>query len=307
MQATPVVLLYVIESVGSSPGRKGFIMAASPSECIGTIGGGIMEYKLVEFCRDLMNREEKQIRLITQYHDKSHTTDQSGMICSGMQRVAIIPIHRTHQEFIESCIEVMTTETRGQIEITPVDIRISQNSEAQDRLLFEDETSWEYRETIGIRPKLHIIGAGHVSLALSELMSKLGFYVIVYDDRPGLNTLTDNRFAHERHIVDYNSIEEVIMGNEGEYLVIMTIGYRTDKIILQQLIDKPFKYLGMLGSEAKIKQLSEELLTEGWTEAQFAKIHAPVGIKIFSQTANEIAVSVAAEIIREKNSENMDA
>jgi xanthine dehydrogenase accessory factor len=302
VETRAVTLLYVVESFGSSPGRKGFIMAASQEECKGTIGGGIMEYKLVELCRDMMKQEDEQIRLITQYHDKTHTTDQSGMICSGMQRVAIIPIQEASQDVIEGCMDAITSEKEGQIEITPVGIRFDQKVSVQDGLLFESETSWQYHEMIGMRPKLHIVGAGHISLALSELMSKLGFYVIVYDDRPDLNTFLENMWAHEKHVVDYEEVGSVILNSAQDYIVIMTIGYRTDISVLRQLIDKPHQYLGMLGSEAKVRRLFDELCSEGWTKAQLSKISAPIGVQIFSQTAYEIAVSIAAEIIEVKNS-----
>ena len=299
-RATPVTLLYVVESEGSSPGRKGFIMAASLEACTGTIGGGIMEYKLVELSRSLMRQGDMSMRLITQYHDKERS-DQSGMICSGMQRIVIIPLHRAYYTHVENCIHVFEDKKQGQIEITPVDIKFNHSSRQADGFLFENETSWQYRETIGVQPKLHIIGAGHVALALSELMSRLGFYIIVYDDRQGLNTLLDNLFADEKQIVSYDSIGEVISGDAKDYLVIMTIGYRNDKIVLKQLMDKPFLYTGILGSEAKIRSLFLELRSEGFSEAQLSRIHAPIGLTIHSQTAYEIAVSIAAEIIQEKN------
>lgn len=297
----PVVLLYVVESEGSSPGRQGFCMAASESESCGTIGGGIMEYKLVELCRDMMKQEDEQIRLVTQYHDKTHTTDQSGMICSGMQRVVIIPIQQAHQGFIEDCMNAIIDDKPIRIEITPVGIKLDENSKVQDGLLFVSEKSWQYHEIIGIRFKLHVVGAGHVSLALSELMSRLGFYVVLYDDRPDLNTFLENSWADEKHVVDYEEIGSVILNSSQDYIVIMTIGYRSDKIVLRQLIDTRYMYLGMLGSEAKIRRLVEELCNEGCTNAQLSKINAPIGVQIFSQTAYEIAVSIAAEIIQIKN------
>lgn len=194
---TPVALLYVVKSSGSSPGRKGFHMAASPLKCVGTIGGGIMEHKLVELCRNRLSKSDYQSRLITQYHDKVHDTDQSGMICSGMQMVAMVPLGIAQLENIRRCIEVFSGRGEAYLCIEPDTISVVNAQNQEEGLVYTDATAWRYCEKIGTQPRLHIIGAGHVSLALSELMSMLGFYVIVYDDRPGLNTLSANRFARE--------------------------------------------------------------------------------------------------------------
>ena len=86
-----------------------------------------------------------------------------------------------------------------------------------------------------------------------------------------------------------------------DYVVIMTFGYRPDKIILRQLLKKDFFYIGMMGSKAKINTLLEELEMEGFPKESYEHIFTPIGLKIFSKTPQEIAISIAAEIIRETN------
>src|SRR3954471_16418201 len=82
----PVVLLYVLESKGSSPGRQGFFMAVNNNgDMEGSIGGGIMEHKFVELAKQKLSGHDDQTQLRKQHHDKSATRDQSGMICSGEQ------------------------------------------------------------------------------------------------------------------------------------------------------------------------------------------------------------------------------
>jgi len=297
-----VGLLYVLESNGSSPGRKGFAMAATETECTGSIGGGIMEFKLVELCRQMITTNNREAKLITQYHDKEHVTDQSGMICSGMQRVVIKVLDRRHLELIDSCLA--TGQEQKQLIITPVQIELQEVLTEREGFVFENENNWRYAETLGEEPRIHIIGAGHISQALSELMSRLGFYVLVYDDRSELNTFINNQSAHEKHVIDFDTIGEHITNDVRAYVVIMTIGYRLDKKVLKQLIQKEFRYLGMLGSKAKIQTLFAELLEEGYTQEQLSKVQAPIGIPIHSKTAYEIAVSVAAEIIKAKNAKN---
>src|SRR6187551_3361218 len=81
---TGVILMYVLDSNGSSPGRQGFAMAInSAGDLHGSIGGGIMEHKFVEMCRDMFLNAELKPFTRKQFHDKSVTRDQSGMICSG--------------------------------------------------------------------------------------------------------------------------------------------------------------------------------------------------------------------------------
>jgi xanthine dehydrogenase accessory factor len=299
--AQQLMLLYVLESEGSSPGRNGFKMAvAADGSICGTIGGGIMEHKLVEKAKTMLQQNEMVVLLMRQYHDKVHTTDQSGMICSGRQVNVFIPLSSSDENIIKTIVQ------GGQytIQLSPKGLTI-QESVPKDQnfnLQFKSEEDWIYHEKLNQRPVIHIIGGGHVSLALSELMCFLGFYSKVYDDRPELNTILENYFTNEKIIVPgYEQLGAYIRDCKNEYAVIMTLGYRTDKIALLQLLNKEFNYLGLMGSDNKIETLFSELRSEGISEALLKKIFTPVGINIYSKTTPEIAVSIAAEIIREKN------
>ena len=291
-----VMLLVVLESEGSSPGRKGFKMAvAGDDSFFGTIGGGIMEHKLVEKAKAMLLQNEKRVLLMRQHHDKEHHTNQSGMICSGSQLNAFIPLLTSDEPGIEKII----SEEKNTIQLSPKGLELTDSPAG--KLQYKSDMDWIYTEPVKDQPIIHIIGGGHIGLALSELMNFVGFYIKLYDDRPDLNTVTANSFAHEKHIVNYENIDAYFKEMPEDYIVIMTIGYRTDKIVLKQLIGKPFFYLGLLGSDHKIKTLIKELENEGLFEEAVKNIHAPVGINIFSKTSKEIAVSIAAEIIREKN------
>ncbi len=291
-----VELLYVLESEGSSPGRKGFTMAvAADGEMYGTIGGGIMEHKLVEKAKSMLHQKERAVLLMRQHHDKEHAKDQSGMICSGSQLNAFIPLNITDKDTIE---KIISGENKS-IQLSPKGLQPADAS--LSAFQYRSETDWLYTESINQQPIIHIIGAGHVALALSELMNYLGFYIKLYDDRKELNTMEANSFVQEKHIVDYESIGDEFNNTANDFAVIMTIGYRADKIVLKQLLKKPFAYLGLLGSDNKIKILFDELEAEGFPAKALQHVHTPIGINIFSKTTREIAVSIAAEIIREKN------
>jgi xanthine dehydrogenase accessory factor len=301
--AQTVIMLYVLDSEGSSPGRSGFKMAVTSDGTIcGTIGGGIMEHKLVEKAKDMLLKNEMEPLLMRQYHDKQHTTDQSGMICLGNQLNAFIPLTAADEKTIETILQ----EGPYTIQLSPKGLSIHESVPADKNysLHFKSNEDWLYIEKINQRPVIHIIGGGHVSLALSELMCFLGFYSKVYDDRPELNTILQNFFANEKIIVPgYEKLGEYITDCRNDYAVIMTVCYRTDKMALQQLLKKEFYYLGMMGSEHKIETLMNELKAEGVTEEALKKVFTPIGVNIYSKTTPEIAVSIAAEIIREKNKE----
>ena len=292
-----VMLLYVLQSEGSSPGRKGFKMAvADDGTHCGTIGGGIMEYKFVEKAKLLLRQNEMKVLLQRQYHDKEHNSNQSGMICSGSQVNVFIPLSTIDKGVI---MAVFTTRDKT-IQLSPSGIAFSRDMATGFQYNTDDD--WKYTEPIDQKPVIHIIGGGHVSLAFSELMSFLGFYIKVYDDRPALNTLLQNNFADEKIIIpSYDQLATFYSGKENDYVVIMSVGYRRDKIALKQLIEKDIFYLGLLGSKHKIEKLFNEMKTEGTDEKLLKKVFSPIGLDIASKTSREIAVSIAAEIVRKKN------
>ena len=296
-----VMLLYVLNSEGSSPGRKGFKMAvAADGELCGTIGGGIMEFKLGEKAKSLLYSGVKDINLIEQFHDKRHDKNQSGMICSGNQINVLIPLHPSgSKETINKIIEAQKQNENKTIHLSPAGVNIT--DEPVKGFNYKTETDWNYTESLNQKPVLHIIGGGHVGLALSELMHFLGFYIKLYDDRKELNTIEQNLFADEKYFIDYNTIGDNMTIDENDFVVIMTIGYRTDKLVLQQLLHKDFLYLGLLGSEKKNEKLFSELKAEGVSSDKLDKVFAPVGLNIFSKTTKEIAISIAAQIIFIKN------
>lgn len=297
--AHEVILLWVLESEGSSPGRRGFKMAVAGDESFcGTIGGGIMEHKLVEKAKALLAAKSKTISLVHQYHDKQHSKGQSGMICSGSQVIAFVP-HSTNDIATIQNILASHKNRKAAVHLSISGIELSEAKAIG--FTYKSETEWNYSEAVDDRPLIHIIGGGHVGLALSELMNFLGFYIKLYDDRENLNTVQNNGFAHEKYLVNYREIENTIEADKNAFVVIVTFGYRDDKIVFKQLINKDFFYLGLMGSESKIQNLFTELEAEGINPDRWKHCFAPIGIHIQSKTTKEIAVSIAAEIIREKN------
>jgi len=282
------VLMVVIANEGSSPGRKGFKMLVTQNQMYGTIGGGIMEHKLVEYARSLLEKLDFKPFIKHQIHDKSAPTDQSGMICSGRQTIAFYALN------VESLnwIDLILNSENGKISYSENGIHLEATTNA---------TEWEFIESISLPNQVYIIGGGHVGLALSEVLSRLDFELHLLDHRENLNTMEANNFVHSKQIVEFETIDQHIPETENTYVVIMSFGYRTDDIIIRRLLGRKYKFIGMLGSQEKIKTLYKNLLADGFSKEQIDQVYAPIGLDIKSETAAEIAISVAAQLIQIKN------
>jgi xanthine dehydrogenase accessory factor len=304
-----VMLLVVAESVGSSPGRVGFKMMVAEDEMCGSIGGGVMEVCIVKQAKLQMTdyKLQSNSKIVEQVHRKN-AANASGMICSGRQAVILFELKPEHLKTvvkIQRYIKMRKTNPRY-LRITQDEFCITAKFKNHFSYKFErqSESEFVYEEKLGYKNKLFIIGGGHCALALSEIAAKLDFHISLFDDRADLNTLAKNEFVHEKKIIEsYEQIGEFIESGANVFVVVMTLGYKFDEVVIRKLFDKNFKYFGVLGSKAKMKTLLKSLEKEGFDKEKLAKIHTPIGLPINSHTPEEIAVSIAAEIIAVKNSD----
>ena len=297
----PVMILYVVESKGSSPGRQGFFLvidAAGHKE--GSIGGGIMEHKLIELAKDHLRQNNPLNLLRRQVHDKEAPKDQSGMICSGEQTILLYSLQSKDAPVIEQLLE---HPQNGCLEFSPNGMRFGTQPPQTNNFFQRDtDTGWIYREKTGYTHYLYIIGGGHVALAFSRLMQMMDFYITLYDDRSSLDSFNRNHYVQEKiSIDDYGRLTSRIPDGPGSFVVVMTQGYRTDDLAIRALWEKDFRYFGVLGSKKKIEKLLASYRSEGIPEEKIQKLRAPAGLVIHSQTPEEIAVSIAAEIIRHRH------
>jgi xanthine dehydrogenase accessory factor len=306
-QHIPVMLLYVLESAGSSPGRQGFFMAVNKTgEMEGSIGGGMMEHKFVELARERLRTAGDSLQspaIRKQVHDKTADKNQSGMICSGEQTILLYPVQPGDASSVHHIIAALQHHRNGALLLSPQGIEFDGSIPEKDfEFELQSEENWWYREKLGFKNQLFIIGGGHCALALSQMMRSMDFYIRVYDDRPALKTMLENDSAHEKHFIDnYTELNSLIPAGHHHYVVIMTFGYRTDDTALRSLVGKDFKFIGLLGSQTKINKMFDQYRGEGLDPEWLRSIHTPVGVHIKSHTPEEIAVSIAAEIIRVKN------
>lgn len=151
-------------------------------------------------------------------------------------------------------------------------------------------------ESYNVKPVLYIIGGGHCGKALSEFACKTGFAVKVLDNREDLIKLMSDSYADIK-LIDYNEIIKHIEFSEDIYIVIMTHSHQYDEFVLEKLVGKNYKYLGMIGSKNKVKTVLDNLLAKGFNKETVQKVFSPVGFDIGSHTPEEIAVSIMAQII----------
>ena len=154
-----------------------------------------------------------------------------------------------------------------------------------------------YIEPILPKAKLFIFGAGHITRVLAPLIQTAGFQVSVVDDSPDL--LQKEKFSEveDLRLSDMEQFTGELPPDPNTYIVILSRGFSKDEAILCQLIQKDFKYIGMIGSIRKITTMKENLQKQGIPKEAFTKLQAPIGLDIGAETPEEIAISIAAEMI----------
>jgi xanthine dehydrogenase accessory factor len=299
-----VILTTVLESKGSSPGKAGFKIAVADDRThVGTIGGGEMEFNLLNECNKLLNSKKKINLHRKLYHSKKVKKLQSGLVCQGAQTNFTLSFSKKDLKEIEFIIKSYEKKEPSILLLSPKGLTIKKNSKNNQHIRYniESENEWQYEENIGIRDTVYIIGGGHVGLALSNQMELLGFHVVVFDSRADVQTINENKSADEIIITSFDEIGSYIEEGDYSYAAIVTSALPTDKTALKQIINKKLKYIGLMGSDAKLKRIFNELEAEGIKKTLLKKVEAPIGLKINSNTVEEIAVSIAAQIIKVKN------
>jgi xanthine dehydrogenase accessory factor len=151
--------------------------------------------------------------------------------------------------------------------------------------------------------QLIIAGAGHIGKALAHLGNLLDFEVTVIDDRPEFANPENIPEADHLIVNDIGNAMQEIRKGDNSYVVIVTRGHKDDASALKQCIGSNLAYTGMIGSRNKIAAMRKNFIENGWaTSTQWDEIHAPVGLAIKSQSVEEIAVSIAAELVLVRNS-----
>lgn len=302
----PVMLIAVIEVHGSSPGKKGFKMAVDgDGKTVGSIGGGLMEYNMVNLARAELLSDKTAPFLKRQVHSANAGEDASGLICAGEQKHAFIPIFPYELDKVRSMIRHLEDGKEGILELSPKGLTLHKTAGKQSIIDMEPASliEWRYLEPLVPPATLYIFGGGHISIPMSRIFSMLGFRVVVLDDREGLVTMQNNKFAHLKKNIDYGQAASHINYPLTSYVCIMTVSHASDQVILEQMLPLPLKYLGMIGSKNKVQKIFSNLSARGAKPGQLQRVNSPMGIQINSETPEEIAISIAAQIIQQKNAQ----
>jgi len=322
-----LVLATIVKASGSTPQVPGASAILSGHGLVaGTVGGGLVEAKALALALECLR--DGRARL-AEFRLDADPADQEGAICGGTASVLLDPlvaearpifkqalegfrkrrpgliltlIHPLHDGFAHTAREWLPETAFADparphaAKITPEEIAAVLNSRKPRLFALGDHSV--FAEPVWPLPRLIIAGAGHIGKAVAHLGNLLDFEVTVIDDR--------GEFANKDNIPD---ADDLVVGDIGEsvrlvpnspdnYFVIVTRGHRHDAEALRSAVGRGAAYVGMIGSRNKIALMRREFLEKGWTtEEEWERVRAPIGLEIRSKTVEEIAVSIAAELV----------
>jgi len=147
------------------------------------------------------------------------------------------------------------------------------------------------------KPRLIIFGGGHIAKPLAEFGSRVGFTVVVIDDRPSF--ANKHRFPEASEVIcdSFEGAFSRVMPRRTDFIVIVTRGHKHDELCLRRALEYKTSYLGMIGSKRRVKAMKEMLLKEGYSQESMDSVNSPIGLDIGAVTPEEIAIAIIAEVI----------
>ncbi|MBI4289277.1 MAG: XdhC family protein [Chloroflexi bacterium] len=163
-----------------------------------------------------------------------------------------------------------------------------------------------YLEPIISQPALFLIGAGHIANYTAKLAKSVGFKVTVVDDRPAF--ANKEKFPEADSVVaqEFELALPELKITRNSYIVIACRGHELDQMVLQWAVMTDARYVGMIGSKKKVKTTFDNLKQKSIPAERLQKVHAPIGLEIYSETPEEIAVSIVAELIKVRRQKNLE-
>jgi xanthine dehydrogenase accessory factor len=170
-----------------------------------------------------------------------------------------------------------------------------------------DKSSQLFVDPLPGAQRLVIIGAGHVGQALADLGAMLGFHVIVIDDRAAFANRERFPSAAEIIVRPFDKAIDSLKLDRNSYVVAVTRGHAFDELALRTTLRQKAGYVGMIGSKRRVRATLDRIEADGVDRSILEQVHAPIGLDIGAETPEEIAVSIMAEIIRERRRGVRDA
>lgn len=341
--ADKMVLATIIRTSGSAPQKPGSSALFDRAGLVsGTIGGGVLEGRVQELAkRSVLSKKSALYRFSLDNTDPSGEdsicggavtvlTDSSlaknlkvfdeikNSIASRTTGVIVTIVTNIFAESVTLKRFWMTSGTKAAVprellsRIRPEIIRMIKRSDPYDfreiDLAVPDKASATlvFLQCVMPPPRLIIAGAGHIGKALSKIGEMLGFEITIFDDRKEFANPENIPYADHFITGEIGKVISDIEKGSDTYIVIVTRGHRDDADALKACISSSPSYIGMIGSRNKIALMHSEFIKNKLaTEEQWKKIHAPVGLDINSKSVEEIAVSIAAQLIQVKNAERL--
>jgi xanthine dehydrogenase accessory factor len=338
----PLVLATVTRTQGSTPQKPGSSALFCKKGLIsGTVGGGIVEGKVLKISLDAILTKESGHFHFDLAHDIKESEEA---ICGGQISVLVdaniqnsTPVFEQIQKSMAARIPgALITMVTGFTEktvlinrywmsetnqpaipkeflerIEPVVMSLISEAKKSDyrelelAIPGEEPSSLFFIEPIFPPEQLIIAGAGHIGKALAHLGSILDFEVTVIDDRPEYANFENIPDADHIIVKDIGEAMSELKKSEDTYVVIVTRGHKDDAAALKPCFGTHLAYTGMIGSRKKIAAMRMSFIDNGLaSDVMWDAIHAPVGLEIRSQTVEEIAVSIAAQLVLVRNSKN---
>lgn len=323
-----VALATVLRTWGSAPRKAGAKMAVSRSgQMSGSVSGGCVEGAVVE--EALATLQAGGPRLLD-YGVSDETAWDVGLACGGQIQILVEPLKSPHFDLMTESLQqqrpaaslVVTSGppslighrlTLGQSE-QPFEVSDFGEKETQElRPLVEEALGWQspswvqtqlagrsvqvFIEPAPLKPELIIVGGGHISIALASLARVLDFSTIVVDPRRSFGS--PERFPHaDRLIQDWPQavFPELAVGPHSA-VAVLTHDPKIDDPALLQAFESAAFYIGALGSTRTQEKRRKRLSEAGVSDAQLARLHAPIGLDIGAESPEEIALAVMAEIV----------
>jgi len=319
-------LATIVTTRGSTPGRETMkLLVRADGSMSGSVGGGCVEADVWSAAKQVL--ESGEPRLI-EFKLTEASMGDAGLICGGVVDVYVEPIAPSEPDAIWVAVTEATDDARPGVLLTrlrpdaatPVQrafvteqgvagdasLAAAARSLAADALAAEcvrrgdveldGATADVYAEPIAV-PTLWIFGGGHVSKGIVRVATAAGFRVAVADDREAYANAERFPEAFATHAGPFETTLEEIGLTPTNWAVIVTRGHQQDEAILRRLIDRPLRYLGMIGSRRKIGATFGRLRANGVSDDALRRVHAPLGLAIGAESSEEIAVAVVAELI----------
>lgn len=301
-----VVLCTIIASSGSSPRGAGTRMAVfqDGSTC-GTVGGGKVEMIAAREAMEIFQTGKTAVRAFGLAPEQVNSI---GMVCGGnvtiyyqLLTAAELPkLYAMRTALSQNANSWLYLRIReGSVEafeILDADAAASDPELFCARAVLRKGEPLVYAEPLMRAGRVYLFGGGHVGQALVPVLASVDFRVTVYDNR---KELANGNFFPQAEEVIYGNYKQIsVTLTENDYVVIMTPGHQGDFDVLKQVLRHKLRYVGCIGSRHKIARAQELLRQAGISEEVIASVHAPIGLPILAQTPAEIAISIAAEMIR---------